>query len=140
MMLLLATGYALRYSGKIGGVGDINAVLGRIIMPALYGQAIANLDINTTPWKFIGSLVAGKLLLFVIVAAAVFTIQKGDRSTKFQRAGLYAVFVTQSNDVAFGVPVRPSPSVSRGNQGLFRCTITSIRVSRRMCCYSTACR
>ena len=140
MMLLLAIGYALRYSGKIRGVGDINAVLGRIIMPALYGQAIANLDINTTPWKFIGSLVAGKLLLFVIVAAAVFTMQKGDRSTKFKRAGLYAVFVTQSNDVAFGVPVRPSPSVQPVTKGCSRCTTTSIKSSHRMCCYSTACR
>ncbi|XP_014666770.1 PREDICTED: integral membrane protein GPR155-like [Priapulus caudatus] len=80
--------------------------LGRFVanfaLPALVFKAMVELRFDTVNWRFLGSILLAKTCVFVLVA--FFTILLSRRN-KLGKAGMYAIFSTQSNDFALGFPI-----------------------------------
>ena len=56
-------------------------------------------------WPFLIAVVATKTTVFAATAALTFLLQTKQDKVAFAKAGLYGLFVTQSNDFALGLPI-----------------------------------
>ena len=79
--------------------------LGYIALPSLLFRAMATLDWGSVEWRFLISVVATKTLMFVGVAAMTLLVEPNRDKAAIAKAGLYGLFVTQSNDFALGLPI-----------------------------------
>ncbi|XP_038044768.1 integral membrane protein GPR155-like isoform X2 [Patiria miniata] len=71
-------------------------------LPALVFKAMVEMDFSTVNWLFWSSILISKTLVFAVVYfAALFISRKIDVG----RAGIFAIFATQSNDFALGYPI-----------------------------------
>ena len=80
----------------------ISLYMVNIALPALIFKALVITDFKLINWMLWGGIFVAKTFLFTIVVLLSFIFQKED---KFGKAGLYGIFVTQSNDFAFGIPI-----------------------------------
>lgn len=101
---IILLGYA---SGRLGlisssqskGIGNFVSLFA---LPALLFRSMATLNLSIVNWKFLATILISKGLVFSIVA--ILTIILG-KPQKYGRAGIYAIFCTQSNDFALGLPL-----------------------------------
>lgn len=130
----------------------LSAFVGRLSMPALLFMAMAELDVQLTEWRLVAAVCAAKALVFAGTAGLCFAasvVKARSRAAESAeqltvhsgwlcRAGLYSIFVTQSNDFALGVPLcaaiwgaRPSVHLSHAlqNQNIMPCIMAAIRKS-----------
>lgn len=63
---------------------------------------MATLDLSSVNFGLLGAMALGKLFVFVLAAGAALLLEK---ENKLSKAGVYGVFCTQSNDLAFGFPI-----------------------------------
>ncbi|XP_046388292.1 integral membrane protein GPR155 [Ischnura elegans] len=80
----------------------LNTFVGTFSLPALIFLSMAQLDLSAVNWMFLLSVLVAKSIVFF--AVAVITLLVG-RPTNLGRAGLFAIFCTQSNDFAIGYPI-----------------------------------
>ena len=73
-----------------------------ISLPSLIFKAIVEVNFASIDWRLWCGILISKTILFVVVGLVTLCFQKNDR---FGKAGLYGIFVTQSNDFAFGLPL-----------------------------------
>lgn len=92
---------ALKIISKEQGSG-LNVFVGTFILPALLLKNIATLDFSIVDWYFLGSIFVSKSLVFFL--AMVLTLC-ALRPTNIGMAAVFAIFVSQSNDFALGVPI-----------------------------------
>ncbi|XP_066302413.1 lysosomal cholesterol signaling protein-like isoform X1 [Branchiostoma lanceolatum] len=71
-----------------------------LALPALLFQAMCTLKFEAVNWWFLLAMAIAKSSVFLLVA--VFTLVLG---RNFGKAGLFAIFATQSNDFALGYPI-----------------------------------
>ncbi|XP_033639477.1 integral membrane protein GPR155-like isoform X1 [Asterias rubens] len=71
-------------------------------LPALVYKAMVELDFQKVNWLFWSAILISKTILFVIVYLASLVI---GRRMDLGRAGIFAIFATQSNDFALGYPI-----------------------------------
>lgn len=81
---------------------SLTTLVGKLALPALLFRNLAILDLSNVSWRFLGSILTAKLIVFVVVAIITFIVS---RPWHIGRAGLYAIFATQSNDFALGLPI-----------------------------------
>lgn len=118
----------------------LSAFVGRLSMPALLFLSMAELNVHLTEWRLVAALCAAKTLVFAATAGLCFATsvvkarsraepgagQHSRHSAWLCRAGLYSIFVTQSNDFALGMPLcaaiwgvpPPAPAVPAPTTGL----------------------
>ncbi|XP_068183933.1 lysosomal cholesterol signaling protein isoform X2 [Antennarius striatus] len=98
--------------GYIAGRADIiteNQVKGlgsfvsKFALPALLFKNMVLLDFDNVIWAFFWSVLVAKVTVFVIVC--VLTLMVASPDSRYSKAGLYAIFATQSNDFALGYPI-----------------------------------
>ena len=82
----------------------INAFLGKIALPALIFCALCTLDLSSVNWTFFVSVLITKSILFVGALLITLAVTKGSLG----KAGLFAIFVSMSNDFALGYPLLKS--------------------------------
>ena len=82
----------------------INAFLGKIALPALIFCALCTLDLSSVNWTFFVSVLITKSTIFVGTLLITLLVTKGS----FGKAGLFAIFVSMSNDFALGYPLLKS--------------------------------
>ncbi|XP_013387378.1 integral membrane protein GPR155 isoform X2 [Lingula anatina] len=87
--------------GKLQGKG-IGTYVSTFALPALLFKSMATLNFSEVNWKFLASILIAKAGLFLVVL--VFTLILV-RPMSYGKAGLYAIFTTQSNDFALGYPI-----------------------------------
>jgi predicted permease len=88
--------------GNCVGMGQF---LGLVALPALLFRAMATLDWSTVEWDFLIAVIVSKTVMFTLAAVlTVFSEPKRDKAG-VAKAGLYGLFVTQSNDFALGLPI-----------------------------------
>jgi predicted permease len=75
---------------------------GTIALPALLFESMANINFSAINWAFMGGIVISKCLVFLLVATVTFLVK---RPWHPGYAGLYAVFSTDANDLALGLPL-----------------------------------
>jgi predicted permease len=80
----------------------LNTFVGSFSLPALIFISLAELDLSSVNWMFLLSVLVAKAVVFLVVVAVTFLVS---RPINTGRAGLFAIFCTQSNDFAIGYPI-----------------------------------
>ncbi|XP_065897494.1 lysosomal cholesterol signaling protein-like isoform X2 [Dysidea avara] len=80
----------------------VGVIVGKIALPALLLQNMAILDLSAINWKFMAGILIARSSVFVLVfvITLVFT-----RPVSMGKPGILAIFCTQSNDFALGLPI-----------------------------------
>jgi len=111
-LAIVAVGLACRLLAVLSpsDAAGLSAFVGRLSMPALLFLAMAELEPARTEWRLLLALCAAKVIAFVATIAITYAASAvHDRVEQhyswLSRAGLYTIFVTQSNDFALGVPL-----------------------------------
>ena len=75
-----------------------------VALPALVFRSLATLDFGLINWGVVGGVSLAKLAVFVLVGGAS-RLLGGPRPEAGAEAGIYAIFASQSNDFAMGLPI-----------------------------------
>ena len=79
----------------------LGSYIARVALPALLFKSLVALDFAKVDWDFWFGILLSKAVLFLIVAFLTLVTTHNDLG----RAGLFGIFVTQSNDLALGLPL-----------------------------------
>ncbi|KAL7384053.1 hypothetical protein ABVT39_023231 [Epinephelus coioides] len=82
------------------GLGNF---VSKFALPALLFKNMVLLDFGDVIWAFLWSVLVAKVMVFVLVC--VLTLMVASPESRYSKAGLYAIFATQSNDFALGYPI-----------------------------------
>uniref|UniRef100_A0A668AKT5 G protein-coupled receptor 155 n=1 Tax=Myripristis murdjan TaxID=586833 RepID=A0A668AKT5_9TELE len=82
------------------GLGNF---VSKFALPALLFKNMVLLDFGDVIWAFLWSVLIAKVTVFVLVC--VLTLMVANPDSRYSKAGLYAIFATQSNDFALGYPI-----------------------------------
>ncbi|KAM6956838.1 lysosomal cholesterol signaling protein-like [Aplochiton taeniatus] len=82
------------------GLGNF---VSKFALPALLFKNMVLLDFGDVIWAFLWSVLVAKVTVFVLVC--VLTLLVASPESRYSKAGLYAIFATQSNDFALGYPI-----------------------------------
>lgn len=91
--------FKLLSTREANGLGTF---VGTFALPAMIFTALCTLDFHCVNWKFVFSIFITKSILFLSVLIVGLVVNHGQNIGK---AGLYSIFVTQSNDFALGYPI-----------------------------------
>ncbi|XP_058838911.1 integral membrane protein GPR155 [Topomyia yanbarensis] len=80
----------------------LNTFVGTFALPSVIFLSLAELNWSTVNWNFLLAILISKAIVFVAVAIISLLVV---RPTNYGRAGLLAIFCTQSNDFAIGFPI-----------------------------------
>ena len=80
----------------------IGIFVGNFALPALIFGALSTIQLHSVNWNFVLSILITKSVLFVGVLLVTISINRGK---SIDKAGLYSIFVTQTNDFALGYPI-----------------------------------
>ncbi|PZC84267.1 hypothetical protein B5X24_HaOG205462 [Helicoverpa armigera] len=80
----------------------IATFVGTFALPSLIFLSLAQLDFSTVNWTFLGAILLAKGLVFFGVMLVTMLVSK---PLNLGRAGIFAIFCTQSNDFALGYPI-----------------------------------
>ncbi|KAK0155692.1 Integral membrane protein GPR155 [Merluccius polli] len=86
--------------GQAKGLGNF---VSKFALPALLFKNMVLLDFGDVIWAFLWSILIAKVAVFALVCALTLMVASPD--TRYSKAGLYAIFATQSNDFALGYPI-----------------------------------
>lgn len=94
-------------AGKLNLISNVEAkglgvFVGSFSLPALVFVSLCQLDFSIVNWTFMASIALAKAsIFFTVLLVSMFISQPTDLS----KSGLFAIFVTASNDFALGFPV-----------------------------------
>ncbi|XP_049873990.1 integral membrane protein GPR155 [Pectinophora gossypiella] len=80
----------------------IATFVGTFALPSLIFLSLARLDFSTVNWTFLLAILLAKGIVFFSVIAVTLLVSK---PLNLARAGIFAIFCTQSNDFALGYPI-----------------------------------
>ncbi|XP_059199010.1 integral membrane protein GPR155 [Centropristis striata] len=87
-------------STQAKGLGNF---VSKFALPALLFKNMVLLDFGNVIWPFLWSILIAKVSVFFIVS--ILTLIVSSPESRFSKAGLFAIFATQSNDFALGYPI-----------------------------------
>ena len=87
------------------GVNGIARYTGTFALPALLFSEMLALRFDVVDWRFLGAILLSKSLVFVVVLCLTFAILRRRNDAAAAVAGVAAIFATQSNDFALGLPI-----------------------------------
>ena len=74
--------------------------MGTFCLPSLIFGSLCKINLFSVNWKFFSAILVTKAVIFIAILLVTYVIGR-----KVNRAGLYAIFTTQSNDFAVGLPI-----------------------------------
>lgn len=80
----------------------LSTFVGTFSLPCLIFVSLATIDLSSVYWYFLLAIFLSKAVIFVAVLLVTLLVT---RPVDPARAGLYAIFTTQSNDFAIGFPI-----------------------------------
>ncbi|XP_064647702.1 lysosomal cholesterol signaling protein-like isoform X2 [Lineus longissimus] len=95
------------FAGRINLISHVqakglSAYTSNFALPALVFRSMVLLEFSAVDWKFLGSILIAKALVFVVVICFTLVLM---RPRNIGKCGLYGIFATQSNDFALGYPI-----------------------------------
>lgn len=95
------------FAGRMNYISEteakgINTFVGTFALPSLIFMSLAELDLVAVNWTFLLAILIAKAAVFACVIIVVVLIR---RPVNLGRAGIFAIFCTQSNDFAIGYPI-----------------------------------
>ncbi|CAL8254527.1 unnamed protein product [Lota lota] len=102
---IILCGYIAGRAGIITGsqAKGLGNFVSKFALPALLFKNMVLLDFGDVIWAFLWSILIAKVTVFALVCALTLMVASPD--TRYSKAGLYAIFATQSNDFALGYPI-----------------------------------
>ncbi|XP_030637692.1 integral membrane protein GPR155 [Chanos chanos] len=102
---IILCGYAAGRSGiiNVGHARGLGSFVSSFALPALLFKNMVQLQFGDVIWSFLWSVLFAKVFVFVLVC--VLTLLVASPESRFSKAGLFAIFATQSNDFALGYPI-----------------------------------
>uniref|UniRef100_A0A4W4HCH0 G protein-coupled receptor 155b n=1 Tax=Electrophorus electricus TaxID=8005 RepID=A0A4W4HCH0_ELEEL len=102
---IILCGYAAGRGDIIsaGQARSLGAFVSRFALPALLFRNMVELQFADVVWSFLWSVLIAKACVFA--AVCVLTLLVASPQSRFSKAGLFAIFATQSNDFALGYPI-----------------------------------
>lgn len=94
----------------------LNTFVGTFALPSLIFLSLAELNWSTVNWNFLLSILISKTIVFAIVIILTLLVA---RPLNYGRAGLLAIFCTQSNDFAIGFPIGKKYNIVRINEHIY---------------------
>ncbi|XP_053355451.1 integral membrane protein GPR155 isoform X1 [Clarias gariepinus] len=88
---------------SVGQARSLGSFVSCFALPALLFKNMVQLRFGNVVWAFLWSVLIAKLCVFVLVC--VLTLLVASPDGRFGKAGLFAIFATQSNDFALGYPI-----------------------------------
>lgn len=82
--------------------GVLSIIVGKITLPALILQQLALLDLSDVNWKFMAGILITRSLVFVGIFVITMLFM---RPVSIGQPAILAIFCTQSNDFALGLPI-----------------------------------
>ena len=80
----------------------LNKFVSTFALPALLFKMIVSVDLSTVDWTYLASIFLAKSFMFVMaILVTLVTI----RPVNVGLAGIFAIYVSQSNDFALGAPI-----------------------------------
>ncbi|XP_047993871.1 integral membrane protein GPR155 isoform X2 [Leguminivora glycinivorella] len=80
----------------------IATFVGTFALPSLIFLSLAKMDFSTVNWTFLMAILLAKGIVFFAVMIVTILVSK---PVNLGRAGIFAIFCTQSNDFALGYPI-----------------------------------
>lgn len=80
----------------------LNTFVGKFSLPSLIFISLCKLDLSAVNWLFILAIFVAKSIIFFLVLIITVLVT---RPTNTARSGILAIFCTQTNDFAIGVPI-----------------------------------
>ena len=80
----------------------LSTFIGTFSLPAMIFKAMIEVQFPLVNWTFWTALLVAKAVVFFLVMIPSLFLEK---DKPFAAAGLYSIFVSQSNDMAFGLPL-----------------------------------
>ncbi|KAI4880285.1 hypothetical protein NFI96_030722, partial [Prochilodus magdalenae] len=102
---IILCGYVAGRIGVIGAgqVKGLGSFVSCFALPALLFKNMVRLQFADVVWSFLWSVLIAKACVFALVC--VLTLVVADPENRYSKAGLFAIFATQSNDFALGYPI-----------------------------------
>lgn len=88
---------------SVGQARSLGSFVSCFALPALLFKNMVQLQFGNVVWSFLWSVLIAKVFVFVLVC--VLTLLVANPEGRFGKAGLFAIFATQSNDFALGYPI-----------------------------------
>ncbi|KAL3271094.1 hypothetical protein HHI36_021590 [Cryptolaemus montrouzieri] len=95
------------FAGRMNWVSEteakgMNMFVGTFSLPSLIFMSLVKLDLSSVNWMFLLSILVSKSIVFFTVLVITLLVL---RPLNLGRAGIFAIFCTQSNDFAIGYPL-----------------------------------
>ena len=87
------------------GINGIARYTGTFALPALLFSEMLVLRFDVVNWRFLGAILLSKSAVFFVVLSLTFAILRRRSDVAIAVAGVAAIFATQSNDFALGLPI-----------------------------------
>ncbi|KAM6978424.1 lysosomal cholesterol signaling protein-like [Tautogolabrus adspersus] len=87
-------------STQAKGLGNF---VSKFALPALLFKNMVLLDLSNVIWPFLWSILIAKVCVYFVVCVLTLIVASPDN--RFNKAGIYSIFATQSNDFAMGCPI-----------------------------------
>lgn len=105
VFVVILSGYACGRSGLISEVQGqgLNVFVSKFALPAMLFRSMATLKFGRVNWILMLCVMISKSIVFFSVL--IFALVLSSRPTQYGRAGIFAIFASQSNDFALGYPI-----------------------------------
>ncbi|TTH38814.1 Obg-like ATPase 1 [Bagarius yarrelli] len=102
---IILCGYIAGHSDliSVGQARCLGSFVSCFALPALLFRNMVQLQFANVVWSFLWSVLIAKVCVFGLVC--VLTLMVASPDGRFGKAGLFAIFATQSNDFALGYPI-----------------------------------
>ena len=87
------------------GLNGIGRYTGTFALPALLFSQMLTLRFDVVDWRFLAAILLSKSVVFFVVFVLTFLILRLRNDAASSVASLAAIFATQSNDFALGLPI-----------------------------------
>jgi len=89
---------------SVDGVRGLGMFVSLVSLPALLLRSMATINLSQIEWTFFNAQLLGKATLFIFTAIIVLLRNRCSKRG-MSDAGAFAIFVSQSNDFAMGLPI-----------------------------------
>lgn len=105
VFFVIALGYLLGALNiiPVSHAKPLSRLCGVVLLPTAVFVAMLTLEGGTTAWKFLAGIVIAKVVIFVLVLGLGLAVDRTPQ--RYGQAAIRAIFCTQSNDFAFGLPI-----------------------------------
>ena len=105
VFMVVLIGYVFGRTGiyPTGAARNLAKLCGELLLPVYAFNAMASISVTPEAWDFLYAVIISKTTVFLAILVLVLCVDRA--RGRIGRAAISAVFCTQSNDFALGIPI-----------------------------------